>query len=63
MKLRTERIIIFDYLPKMMEKLIKTINFPFQFIWDRPKQITSLSPYIVIMDSKKFSPEYTHSMD
>lgn len=63
MKLSTERIIICDYLSKIMEKLIKAINFPFHFIWDRPKQITSVSSYIMIMDCKNFSPAYTPSMD
>lgn len=62
MKLSRETTVIFDSLSKMMEKLIKTINFPFHFIWDRPKQTASVSAYIVIMDCKIFLPAYTHSM-
>lgn len=41
----------------------KWINLPFDFTWDRPKQIASVSVYIVIMDCKKFLPAYTPSMD
>lgn len=47
----------------MTGELTKTINFPFYFIWARPKHTASVSAYIVIMECKKFLPAYTHSMD
>lgn len=46
-----------------MGEFTKPIDFPFYFIWARPKHIDNVSAYTVFMECKKFFPAYTQSMD